>query len=97
MSFFWSFTKYNVIHAPKFIGLDNYKNILFHDSLFWKAVGNTVIYVLGVVPIGICISLILAVAIDQKIKFKNFFNPYFSTYSYCNSRSISYMEMVIRW
>ncbi|MFH1665244.1 MAG: sugar ABC transporter permease, partial [Candidatus Omnitrophota bacterium] len=33
--------------------------------------------VIGVVPIGICISLILAVAIDQKIKFKNFFKSIF--------------------
>lgn len=77
MSFLWSFTRYDVVHAPEFIGLANYKNILFNDPLFWKAVGNTVIYVVGVVPVGICVSLILAVAIDQKIKFKNFFKSIF--------------------
>ena len=77
ISFFWSFTKFDVIHAPKFVGLDNYINILFHDKLFWVAVRNTVFYVVGVVPIGICASLILAVAIDQKIKFKNFFKSIF--------------------
>lgn len=77
ISFFWSFTKYNVVHFPKFIGLTNYKDILFNDPLFWKAMGNTVLYVLGVVPLGVCISLLLAVAIDQKIKFKNFFKSIF--------------------
>ncbi|MFH1846681.1 MAG: sugar ABC transporter permease [Candidatus Omnitrophota bacterium] len=77
ISFLWSFTRYDVVHAPKFVGLANYKNILFNDPLFWKAMGNTVIYVVGVVPIGICASLILAVAIDQKIKFKNFFKSIF--------------------
>jgi len=77
ISFFWSFTRYDFIHSPRFVGFDNYKNILFNDPLFWKAVGNTIIYVIGVVPIGICISLILAVAIDQKIKFKNFFKSIF--------------------
>jgi len=77
MSFFLSFTEYDVVHAPRFIGVENYKNILFHDPLFWKAISNTIIYVIGVVPIGICISLLLAVAIDQKIKFKNFFKSIF--------------------
>ncbi len=77
ISFFWAFTQYDVVHAPKFIGLANYKNILFHDPLYWKAIRNTIVYVVGVVPIGICFSLILAVAIDQKIKFKNFFKSIF--------------------
>lgn len=76
-SFFLSFTEYNVVHLPKFVGLQNYKTILFQDPLFWKAMGNTVIYVIGVVPVGICISLLLAVAIDQRIKFKNFFKSLF--------------------
>lgn len=77
ISFFWSFTQYDVVHPAKFIGLANYKNILFHDPLFWKAIRNTIVYVIGVVPIGICFSLLLAVAIDQKIKFKNFFKSIF--------------------
>jgi len=77
ISFFWSFTSYDVIHAPRFIGLSNYKNILLNDPLFWQAIRNTIVYVIGVVPIGICFSLILAVAIDQKIKFKNLFKSIF--------------------
>ncbi len=77
ISFIWSFTKYNVISSPQFIGLANYKNIFFNDPLFWKALRNTAIYVIGVVPTGICLSLLLAVAVDQKIKFKNFFKSIF--------------------
>lgn len=77
ISFFWSFTSYNVVRSPQFVGLQNYRNILFNDPLFWKAVRNTVVYVIGVVPVGICLSLLLAVAIDQKIKFKNLFKSIF--------------------
>lgn len=77
ISFIWSFTTYDVVHAPKFVGLSNYKEILFHDQLFWRAMFNTILYVIGVVPIGICLSLVLAVAIDQKIMFKNFFKSIF--------------------
>lgn len=76
-SLFLSFTKYNVLNPPQWVGLDNYRQIFFHDPRFWKALGNTAIYVLGVVPIGICISLLLAVAINQKIKFKNFYKAIF--------------------
>ena len=77
ISFIWSFTEYNVVKAPKFVGLANYKNIFFNDPLFWIAIKNTVIYVIGVVPIGVCLSLLLAVAIDKKIKLKNFFKSIF--------------------
>ncbi|MDD5633895.1 MAG: sugar ABC transporter permease [Candidatus Omnitrophica bacterium] len=77
ISFLWSFTEYDVVHPPKFIGLDNYINIFTNDPLFRKSVINTIIYVVGVVPLGVCLSLVLAVAIDQKIKFKNFFKSIF--------------------
>lgn len=77
ISFLLSFTQYDILSTPKFVGLDNYKNILFNDPLFWKALGNTVIYVAGVVPVGVCLSLMLAVAIDQKIRFKNIFKSIF--------------------
>ena len=76
-SFFLSFTKYNVISAPQWVGLENYRQIFFHDPRFWKAMRNTALYVLGVVPVGISLSLLLAVAIDQKIRFKNFYKMMF--------------------
>ncbi len=76
-SFFLSFTKYNILSSPQWVGLDNYRQIFFNDPRFWKALQNTTLYVLGVVPLGIAISLSLAVAIDQKIKFKNFYKTMF--------------------
>jgi multiple sugar transport system permease protein len=72
-SFYWSFTDYNGIHPPKWVGLANYKNIFFHDPRFWKAMQNTAFYAAGVIPVGVVLSLLLAMAVDQQIKFKNFF------------------------
>ncbi len=72
-SFFLSFTKYNIVHLPQWSGLENYRRIFFADPRFLKALRNTSVYVLGVVPVTIFISLLLAVAIDQKVKFKNFY------------------------
>jgi len=72
-SFYWSFTDYNAIHAPKWVGLDNYRNIFFHDPRFWKSIRNTIFYTVGVIPTGVALSLMLAIAVDQQIRFKNFF------------------------
>lgn len=72
-SLYWSFTEYNGIHAPRWVGLGNYKNIFFNDPRFWKSVRNTIFYTAGVIPPGVVLSLMLAIAVDQQIRFKNFF------------------------
>jgi ABC-type sugar transport system permease subunit len=50
-----------------FVGLDNYKELL-KDPLFWKAVKNTLIYIAGTVPVGIVLSLGVAMLLNQKLK-----------------------------
>jgi len=72
-SFYWSFTEYDGIHAPRWVGLENYKTIFFNDPRFWKSIRNTIFYTLGVIPPGVALSLLLAIAVDQQIKGKNFF------------------------
>ncbi|NQS99621.1 MAG: sugar ABC transporter permease, partial [Candidatus Omnitrophica bacterium] len=76
-SFFLSFTEYNILTAPRWVGLGNYREIFLNDPRFWKALRNTALYVLVVTPASIWISLLLAVAIDQKIRFKNFYKTMF--------------------
>ena len=59
-------------------GVSNYTYI-FGDSVFQKALSNTFIYVLFVVPISIAISLVLAVLLNEKIRMRGFFQTvYFS-------------------
>jgi len=72
-SFYWSFTDYSGITAAKWVGVQNYKNIFFHDPRFWKSIKNTILYTAGVIPAGVVLSLLLAIAVDQQIRFKNFF------------------------
>lgn len=72
-SFYWSFTEYNGISAPRWIGLANYKAIFFNDPRFWKSIRNTIFYTVGIIPPGVALSLLLAIAVDQHIRFKNFF------------------------
>lgn len=72
-SFYWSFTEYDAIHAPKWVGFANYRNIFFDDPRFWKSIRNTIFYTL-IIPPGVALALVLAIAVDQKIRFKNFFS-----------------------
>lgn len=72
-SLFLSFTQYNVLQPPKWVGLNNYYRLIFEDRLFWIAVRNTVMYVAGTVPIGVALSLLLAVWVDSvKIRFMKY-------------------------
>lgn len=76
-SLFLSFTKYNVVTPPVWIGLKNYGDLIFRDPRFFKAIKNTIFYVCGVVPFCLSISLLLAIAINQKIRFRNLFRTLF--------------------
>ncbi len=73
-SLYLSFTKYDPLAglAPKFVGLSNYFEI-FNDPTFWQAVKNTVIFVVGTIPVTTAIAIVLAVFLNKKIKFRSFF------------------------
>jgi multiple sugar transport system permease protein len=61
-----SLYKWDIVRAPEFVGLKNYVD-LFHDPLFFKVLGNTAYFVLGTVPIGIVLAILLAVILNSKI------------------------------
>lgn len=55
----YSFTDYNVLQAPEFVGLSNYKDIL-KDPYIVSSLINTGIYTIIVVPIQTILSLVIA-------------------------------------
>ncbi len=67
-SFYISFTSYNMISTPRFIGITNYKILFFSDSLFWLSLGNTIYHVAIAVPLGIVVGLLLALLLNVKVK-----------------------------
>ncbi|MFA5289471.1 MAG: sugar ABC transporter permease [Candidatus Izemoplasmatales bacterium] len=68
MSFYFSFTNYNMVSAPKIIWFENYRILLTNDNLFWKSLGNTLYHVVIAVPLGIFVGLFLAFLLNSKIK-----------------------------
>lgn len=49
------------------MGADNYLRLL-DDGLFWKALANTAFYTLTTIPLSIIAALLLAVALDSKLR-----------------------------
>lgn len=75
-SFFLTFNKWNIISPMKFIGADNYSRLI-HDRLFWKAIGNTLKFLLLHIPLQLVVSLFLAYLLNQKIRAASFFRASF--------------------
>ena len=62
-----SLTEWDLLRAPKLVGLDNFVQ-LASDDRFLKALRNTAFYTLTSVPLGMLISLFLALALNQTIR-----------------------------
>ncbi len=72
-SLVYSFTEFSVLKPMKFVGVDNYVKMFTADRLFWKSLKATLLYVLMAVPGKLIFALIIALILNMKIKFINFF------------------------
>jgi multiple sugar transport system permease protein len=68
-SFALSFTKYNVLRPPQFIGLQNYVFAFTKDELFLPSIVRSLYFAVLLVPLGMAGSLILAILLNQKLWF----------------------------
>jgi multiple sugar transport system permease protein len=72
-SIYLSFTDWDMFTTPTWVGLQNYKDLLFEDPIFWKVIWNTFYYALISVPLSMALSLFLANMLNKKIVFRKFF------------------------
>lgn len=78
-AFYLSFTTYQDIgESPKFIGIDNFVK-LWSDPIFWLTLVNTIVYLVGVVPILVILPLILAILVNQKLRGMSWFRTAYYT------------------
>ncbi|MCG2787156.1 MAG: sugar ABC transporter permease [Anaerolineae bacterium] len=84
-----SFTSYNLLKPPQWWGLEGYLRVFDDDLFLKKALPNTFKYVLIVVPLQTILSLILAFAMDQKLRFQRVFRTLFYLPSVTSSVVIS--------
>ncbi len=65
MSFALSFTSYNVLEAPKWVGWTNYLTLFLDDEIFITAIKNTLILSIVTGPLGYILSFIFAWLINE--------------------------------
>ncbi len=69
---FMSTQNWDGVSQPFFIGLKNYQDLL-SDSIFWISLRNTLIYTLITMPIGVVLSLGIAILLNRKVRGLTFF------------------------
>jgi multiple sugar transport system permease protein len=62
------FTDYNILEAPRFVGLSNYVRALTVDPLFWTSVYNTVYYVVLGVPLQMLLAFTFALLLNSRLR-----------------------------
>ena len=70
-SFYLSMTDYDLVSTPKWVGFDNYIRAFTKDQYFYKYFGNTLYFVVTLVPIVLALSLLLAILINKKTSWVN--------------------------
>lgn len=66
-SIYLSFTRYDIVSSPMWVGAANYRQLLAHDPLFWKALSITLKYAAVAVPLGIVAGVSLALLLNSRI------------------------------
>jgi oligogalacturonide transport system permease protein len=77
MSFALSFTQYDLIEPPKYIGVENYREMFTTDKLFPKSLGVTLMFVALTVPLRLAAALMVAQILNFKLRGINFFRSAF--------------------
>jgi multiple sugar transport system permease protein len=71
-SLYFSFCDYDVLTRPVWIGLLNYQDLM-SDRVFWQSVGNTLVFNLLALPLGLVASLALALLLNHPVRFRGTF------------------------
>ena len=65
--------RWDLLTPPQEVGTKNYVDLFLHDPLFWQSLRNTLYFVALTIPLGIVLSLALALAVNTKLRGITFF------------------------
>jgi multiple sugar transport system permease protein len=92
-SLYLSLTDYEVLAPPRWVGLDNYARLFTRDFFVGRTLANTAFYLLGI-PLGMAASLLLALALNQRLRLRGLFRTIFFVPAVC---SVVAAALVWRW
>lgn len=76
-SFYYSFTRYDLLRPPVFLGFDNYINLLTDDEDFRTVAYNTLWWVVFSAPLGVLSAFLMALMLNTNIVARSFFRAVF--------------------
>ena len=68
VSFYLSFTDYNIVKPPEFKGLANYQKLFSSDGLARQSLGITTYYSLLAIPLSLIVGFLIAILMNQKVR-----------------------------
>lgn len=72
-SFYYSFTEFNAIRNPVWVGLTNYINLFTNDDRFWIGAYNTLYFAVVSIPLAIITAFGLGLLLNAKIRGQTFY------------------------
>jgi multiple sugar transport system permease protein len=76
-SFYYSFTRYDLLRPPVFLGLENYTNLFTSDRDFRTVAYNTIWWVIFSTPLGVLSAFLMALLLNTNIIGRSFFRAVF--------------------
>lgn len=67
-SLFYSFTDYDVLTTPDFVGISNYTDLVLDDHLFFTAVKNTLYFAVVSIPLNIVLGVSIALLLNLEVR-----------------------------
>ena len=93
-SLYFSFTEYNIIRAPKWVGLGKFHDLI-QDELFWQSLKVTSLYVVMHLPISLVLALGIALLMNQKVRGIIFFRTVYYLPSVVSGVAVALLWMWI--
>jgi multiple sugar transport system permease protein len=93
-TFYLSLTRYSGLKEPVLIGIQNYQRMAA-DPLFLKSAYNTIFYTALAVPIGVLVAMLLALAMNQKLREISIYRAIFYLPSILPVFAISFIFVVL--
>lgn len=93
-SLYFSFTEYNIIRAPKWVGLGKFHDLI-QDELFWQSLKVTSLYVVMHLPLSLVLALGIALLMNQKVRGIIFFRTVYYLPSVVSGVAVALLWMWI--
>ncbi|HLK60565.1 MAG TPA: sugar ABC transporter permease [Chthonomonadaceae bacterium] len=76
-SFYFAFTRYDIVSPPHWVGMTNYRMLFTTDPQFWKALGVTFRFAACAVPLGVVLGVGLALLLNLNLRGMSLFRTIF--------------------